>query len=175
MRRFSKSRTLRPERVLYGLLLAFLFISRAEGQRGIQVVYSIPPNIAGLGMYRVFNHHVGFYAEAKGVLSDPRDHADGETYVVTSSALVIPFGENMLGYLGAGRSWRGYVDARGWGQVDPWRLNVMGGVILHQLGIGSPLKYMTAQVGFDSRPFGVNLGIGLDIADLLFPSMRDSR
>lgn len=162
------------------ILLTCVFVSfvSAKGQGGFHAVTSIPNHIYGLSFYKVQKHiNIGVYGEIKGWLSDPVKSKDGETFKLFSIGVVIPSGRHSVTYIGAGPSWRGYYEERAgvkWREAEPWKLNFVGGVFIRKIKPSSPIRILSYQIGFESQPLGISLGIGFDIVGLLFPSVRVS-
>ncbi len=139
-------------------------IITSKGQSGFHAITSIPNHIYGLSFYKVRkNVNIGIFGEIKGWLSDAVKSKDGETYKLLSIGVATSSGRTIT-YMGAGPSWRGYYEERAgvkWREAEPWKLNFVGGVFIRKTKSNSPIRILSYQIGFDSQPLGISLGIGI--------------
>lgn len=160
------AKTVLSKRIIMLFALFIVPASTANGQSefGFNALYSISNNISGVSFHRIWANKIGIYGEIKGLLSNPWDSKNGEAFTFVSGGLVKQVGNKIITYLGAGASWRNYyVEKAGtrWGMVGSNKLNITGGIIGINLGAGSLLNRLSYQIGIDSKPFGINVGIGL--------------
>ncbi len=159
-------KTVLSKRIIMLFALFIVPASTANGQSefGFNALYSISNNISGVSFHRIWANQIGIYGEIKGILSNPWTSKKGEAFTFVTGGLVKQIGQNMMIYLGTGVSWRNYYEERAgvkWGMVSSNKLNITGGIIGINLGAGSILNRLSYQIGIDSKPFGINVGIGL--------------
>ena len=144
-----------------------LIISKADGNDqggfGSHITYSMPHNLIGINIHSSWTNGFGFYYEIKQGLSGPSTAPHGENFLNISGGLLKRIKPNILIYYGGGVSWRIYSDPPGSVRqaIDPARLNLSGGIITVKKGSGFFHDLLSYQFGFDTRPFGVNFGVGL--------------
>ena len=148
-----------------GLILSIFSnaIGNDQGGFGSHITYSMPNNLIGVSIYSKWKSGFGIYYELKAGLSGPSTAQDGETFLNISGGLLKRMRPNILAYFGVGKSWRIYSDPPGSLRhaIDPARLNLSGGIIIIKQGSGFLHDLLSYQFGFDARPLGVNVGIGL--------------
>jgi len=157
-------RTYRSISVL-GLILSIFSnaIGNDQGGFGSHITYSMPHNLIGVNIHSSWKNGFGFYYEFKAGIENPSVSQNRETFLNLSGGLLKRMRPNILTYFGVGASWRIYSDPPGSLRqaIDPARLNLSGGIIIIKQGSGFFHDLLSYQFGFDTRPLGISVGIGL--------------
>ena len=161
--RAAKSFSPRKPLIVFALSLVSFSPINGQGGFGSHITYSIPHNLIGFNIHSSWTNGFGFYYEVKGGLSGPSTAPNGETFLNLSGGLLKRMKPNTLIYFGGGVSRRLYSDPPGSVRqaIDPARLNLSGGIIIVKQGSGFLHDLLSYQIGFDTRPLGVGIGVGL--------------
>ena len=145
------------------LLITSKALGNGQGRLGSYITYSMPHNLIGFNIHSSWTNGFGFYSEMKMGLSGPSTARNEETFLNISGGLLKRMNPKILIYFGGGGSLRLYLDPPGSARqaIDPARLNLSGGIIIVQQGSGFLHDLLSYQFGFDTRPLGVSIGVGL--------------
>ena len=145
-----------------------------RGGFGSHVTYSMPHNLIGYNFHSSRTNGFGFYTEMKMSLSGPNTARNEQAFMNISGGLLKQMKPKIHVYFGGGGSWRLYLDPPGSGRqtLDPARLNLSGGIFIVQQGSGLLQELIFYQFGFDTRPLGVSMGVGLHLMQLILKRLR---